>query len=198
MFKDSKAEKPFTNLLIPSLQEPLEPLSSPILESKHQIYMERGRLTHKLLDLLAKTADFKRRELGRHYLISSSTILDQSVQNEILNETLDVLRNPDFKKYFGPNSIAEVPVAGIIEGEIDSSFISGQIDRLVVTKKKITIIDFKTDRVPPSNPNNIPKSYMKQLSAYRLALREIYPDKSIEAVILWTCTSKVSHLTLKS
>ena len=80
---------------------------------------------------------------------------------------------------FGPNSIAEVPVIGKLDGQI----ISGQIDRLVVKEKEVIIIDFKTNRFVPKT---VPENYQKQLSVYKDLLKNIFPDKIVKSYLLWT------------
>lgn len=69
--------------------------------------------------------------------------------------------------------------------------ISGQIDRLAEVGGDIIIIDYKTNRPPPKTLAGIPESYILQLGAYRLAIREIYPGRRIRAAILWTMHARL-------
>ena len=52
--------------------------------------------------------------------------------------------------------------------------------------REILIVDYKTNRPPPSLVQDVADSYIAQLAAYRYALKEIYPDKTITCSILWT------------
>jgi ATP-dependent helicase/nuclease subunit A len=93
-----------------------------------------------------------------------------------------VLCHPDFAAIFGPGSHAEVPLVGLVEGRV----LSGQIDRLVVTKDRVLIVDFKTLRPPPATEAEVAPVYLRQLALYRAALARIYPGYKIRCALLWT------------
>ena len=93
---------------------------------------------------------------------------------------------------FGPGSEAEVPIAAEIALASGPPLrIAGQIDRLLVSAHGITIVDFKTNRPPPTDIAGIPEAYLLQLAAYRLALERIHPRKPIEAALLWTYQARL-------
>jgi ATP-dependent helicase/nuclease subunit A len=48
------------------------------------------------------------------------------------------------------------------------------------------LVDYKTNRPPPTDVAAIAPAYLFQLAAYRLALAQIYPGKTVRAAILWT------------
>jgi ATP-dependent helicase/nuclease subunit A len=116
-------------------------------------------------------------------LQKSANDLPQDVQQDILSEVLKILNNPDFAPFFHRDSLAEVAVTGLIgEGRI----ISGQIDRLVIGERDIWILDYKTNRPPPTDPKDIPQTYRNQLAAYRESIAAIYPRHAIHCALLWT------------
>ncbi len=57
-----------------------------------------------------------------------------------------MLDDPRFAELFAPGSRAEVPIVGWIEIMAEKTRVSGQVDRLVVTKEAVLIGDFKTGR----------------------------------------------------
>ena len=124
-------------------------------------------------------------------------------QEEILAETLAVLENPDFAPLFGPQSRAEVAIAGRIDpanspglgGESSPYTISGQVDRLLVTDQAVTILDYKTNRPPPEVETEVPTLYLRQMAAYRSVLKEIYPDRPIHCLLLWTAGPRLMQLS---
>jgi ATP-dependent helicase/nuclease subunit A len=83
---------------------------------------------------------------------------------------------------FGPDSRAEVAIAGLVGARP----VSGQIDRLVVGADDVIILDFKSSRVPPASLDEVPPGYLAQLALYRAVLRPIYPAKPVRALLLWT------------
>ena len=91
---------------------------------------------------------------------------------------------------FSIKSVAEVSLIGV-SGE---HIISGQIDRLVVCDDKVMIVDYKTNRPAAKTINDVPKAYIKQMGSYKNLVKQIYPDKKIEAYILWTNTATIMKL----
>ena len=74
-------------------------------------------------------------------------------------------------------------------GEVGGRIISGQIDRLAVLPDKVMIVDFKTNRPAAQSREQVPESYVRQLSAYRALVEKIYPGRKVETYILWTNTA---------
>ena len=79
--------------------------------------------------------------------------------------------------------VAEIPPP---DGKGPPLRLNGRIDRLAVTDHEVLIIDYKTNRPPPSEAAGVAPAYLFQLAAYRLALGRIYPGRPVRAAILWT------------
>ena len=165
--------------LVPSAQAGA-PARSP--EARESFGLKRGRLIHTLLQWLPEVAPAERRMAGRAWLAGTGTGLEPSAQAALLDEVLAVLDHPEHAALFGPGSLAEVPVGGLI-GE---RLLSAQVDRLVVTGEAVTIVDYKTDRPAPSRPEAVPARYLAQMAAYRAALRLIYPGTAVRCALLWS------------
>jgi ATP-dependent helicase/nuclease subunit A len=48
------------------------------------------------------------------------------------------------------------------------------------------VVDYKTNRPPPTKVEHVAAAYLYQLAAYRLALHEIYAGRSVRTALLWT------------
>ena len=105
-----------------------------------------------------------------------------------------VLEHPDFAPLFGPGSRAEAPLTGLIEGPDGPEVVSGQVDRLLVTREAVYVIDYKTLRPPPETPEATPAAYLRQMSAYRAVLTQIFPDRPIRCALLWTDQARLMEL----
>ncbi|MEE8622959.1 MAG: double-strand break repair helicase AddA [Alphaproteobacteria bacterium] len=180
--------------LAPSRPEALAPggepaLRSPIGPDEGERFL-RGRLIHRLLQSLPDLAPGARDEACRRYLARPVFALSAEDQAEIAAETLKVLEDPGFAPLFGPDSRAEVPVTGAVNGHV----LSGQIDRLVVGDAEVVIVDYKTNRPPPRTQAEVPEIYMRQMAAYRAAIEQIYPDRSVTCALLWTDGPKLMAL----
>ena len=163
-------------------------IQSPIHLAEHNRFA-RGLLTHTLLEYLPNL-DPETWEAAANRLVEARRgDLSQEIGEQIVAEVLEVLNNEKFGSLFGPDSQAEVSVSARIvpdEEEGVPVLISGQIDRLAIRDREILIVDYKTNRPPPSFVQDVADSYIAQLAAYRYALREIYPDKTVTCSILWT------------
>ncbi len=157
------------------------PVVSP-LGSDDGIRFRRGRLIHRLLQSLPELPPERRAAAARDYLMRPAHDLDETARNTIANEVLRLLDDPRFAGLFGPGSRAEAPVVGLVGGHV----VSGQIDRLVVGENAITVVDFKTNRPPPREENEVPRVYLRQMAAYRALLRRIWPDCDVRCALLWT------------
>jgi ATP-dependent helicase/nuclease subunit A len=157
------------------------PARSPLGAEQEGRFM-RGRLIHRLLEVLAPLPSGKRRAAAQRILALPSHGLKGPARSNIEEEVLRLLDTPEFAPLFGPDSRAEVMVAG----EVGGRFIAGQIDRLLIGPDEVRIVDYKTDREPPENKEGIPISYIRQMAAYRGLLQSIYPDRPVRCALLWT------------
>jgi len=50
----------------------------------------------------------------------------------------------------------------------------------------IWIVDYKTNRPPPDTVDGIAPAYRAQMAAYRAVMADIYPERPVRCVLLWT------------
>ncbi|MBC8338852.1 MAG: double-strand break repair helicase AddA [Alphaproteobacteria bacterium] len=173
----------------PSGDEP--PVISP-LEEDDAMRFQRGLLVHRLLQSLPDLAPEDRKAAGAAFLGRPSLDLTAAKQDDILTETLAVMDHPDHAALFGPGSLAEVPITGVLG---TGTVLSGQIDRLLVTEDTVTVIDFKTNRPPPETESGVSPVYLRQLAAYRELLKGVYPDRPVRALLLWTLGARIMPIS---
>jgi ATP-dependent helicase/nuclease subunit A len=70
----------------------------------------------------------------------------------------------------------------------------GAIDRLIVDEDRVLAVDFKTNAVVPSQPQEVPEGLLRQMGAYDEMLGAIYPNRAIEIAILWSRTAELMRL----
>jgi ATP-dependent helicase/nuclease subunit A len=168
--------------LFPSRPDGGEPPTLSPLALGGRDRFKRGLLVHRLLQSLPELPDTERDAAARRFLALPTHTLTPEEQDEIRCETLAVLHRPDFRALFGPDSQAEVPLVGLVDGHA----LSGQIDRLVVTPDHVLIVDYKTLRPVPANEAEVAPIYLRQLAIYRAALARIYPGRDVRCALLWT------------
>jgi ATP-dependent helicase/nuclease subunit A len=163
----------------PSGQEP--PVRSPLGPDLGRAF-ERGRLIHRMLETLPELPAEARPEAARRFLAMAAAKLEEEQRAALAAETLAVLEHPEFAALWGPGSLAEVSVVGRVGGKA----IAGRIDRLVVEQRRVSILDYKTNRPPPTRLEEVPELYLDQMAAYREALARVYPGSEIRCALLWT------------
>jgi len=178
--------------LLPSrIDESTEQRANSPLSNIQDKRFTRGNLIHKILQFLPDLAPEARESSMHNYMHKNEQNLSNKEKQDISREILTILNHPDYIMFFGQESWAEVPITGRLE---NGRIISGQIDRMLITKDSIWILDFKTNRNPPENIQDVPELYHHQMKAYRDTMQTIYPNKTIKTALLWTYTPKLMIL----
>ncbi len=164
-----------------------DPPPTPIMQAA----AERGRLIHALFERMPQLARETRATAADRWLDRSAGIADASLRAELGSAVLAVIDRPDCAHLFGPDGLAEVPVAGVANGVV----ISGTVDRLIVGVDTVDIVDFKTGRRVPADAAAVPDAYKRQMAAYAAVLRGVFPDHEVRAALLYTAGPKLIALT---
>ncbi len=182
-FEPPKGEsRPYTPLTPGMVHNEDMAARSPLDDIDLKNMFNRGLIIHKLFELLPQIPIKDRKKTTQDYLSRKIWNLSQKQQTQILKEIFTILEDSQFSPIFSPKALAEVPISGIINKNV----ISGRIDRLLITDNDIFIIDFKTNRKPALNPQDVPDIYIKQLRIYQQLLKQVWPHKKIHTALLWT------------
>jgi ATP-dependent helicase/nuclease subunit A len=151
----------------------------------------RGVLLHRLIEELPRFAGDEAAAAAR-YLANAASALSAGERTALADEALTVLKHPDIAALLAASGRSEVPIAGeIARSGQGPLFVSGQIDRLIVTDDAVTALDFKSDRPVPAKA---PDAYVVQLALYQAVLRKIFPGRTVECAIAWTAGPKLEPL----
>jgi ATP-dependent helicase/nuclease subunit A len=151
----------------------------------------RGRILHRLLELLPEIAPGARPDAALRLARRMGAGLAEDRIAALVAEAMRVLDDPLFAPVFAPGGLAEAAIGGAPQQLKAGLSFSGQIDRLVILKDRILIVDYKTNRPPPARVEDVAPGYLAQLAAYRALLQEIYPRHQIEAALLWTYDARL-------
>ncbi|KZK95618.1 ATP-dependent helicase/nuclease subunit A [Pseudovibrio sp. Ad46] len=147
----------------------------------------RGRIVHRLLEFLPDLPEEQRVASAERFLASSLPERFEDKKERLLDDVLGTLGNPEFAELFSANGRAEVPIQGMLTGEDGKPVeIFGLIDRLLVNDEEVIILDFKTNAYVPRSVHEVSETYVAQLAVYRKLLSELYPDRRIRALLLYT------------
>lgn len=145
----------------------------------------RGDLIHRLLERLPEIAPADRPDAARR-LLARETDLDEAQRAEMIAAAFSVLDDARFAPVFGPGSRAEVALTGSAPDLPPGVAINGRIDRLVVTPEKVLVVDYKTNRPAPDAIEAVDPAYVLQAAVYVAVLKRLYPDRPVEAALVWT------------
>ena len=105
-----------------------------------------------------------------------------------------VLTDPAFAPVFAEGSRAEVSVMGTLSVGGRDRAIAGKIDRIAVSRDRVLIVDYKTNRPPPETLAQVAPGYIAQLALYRALLAPLYPGREVAAALLFTEAARLIPL----
>ncbi len=143
----------------------------------------RGRLLHQLFERLPGVAPAERRGRALAWLEHGAGVADAALRESLAEDSCRIIADPRFADLFGPAALAEAPIAAVVPG---GAVVAGTVDRLLVREDRMLVADFKTGRAAPAAEADIPAAHLRQMAAYRAALRVIFPDRPVEAALLYT------------
>lgn len=151
-------------------------------EADQQAAMARGSDLHILLEHLPESPETDWPKMAEVLVPHMPGLLEEARR---------VILAPYLAEVFAPHALKEVSVTA----EIDGQRMLGAIDRLIITSERILAVDFKSNQIVPSTPEETPEGLLRQMRAYAQALRQIYPGRSVETALLWTKTAELMLVT---
>ena len=145
----------------------------------------RGDLIHRLLERLPDIEAADRPDAARR-ILAREPDLTPDQRAEMIEAAFGVLDDDRFAPVFGDGSRAEVALTGSAPGLPSGVSVSGRIDRLVITAGRVLIVDYKTNRPAPQRIEDTDPAYILQMAVYRAVLKQLYPDRAVEAALVWT------------
>lgn len=189
--------------LAPQEESPPRPLSpsqlamdTPAMPSPvvNQRSIQKGVAIHRILQYIPAIANRDKRRIQALLLAEThAPLLNHEERLQLANQALALVEEPEYAPLFSPQSLAEVPVSGMVEWKGKKVRVLGQIDRLAILEKEVWIIDYKSSAKPPEK-GVIPPAYLHQMALYAAVLQAIYPKHFIRAALLWTAVPRLDWM----
>ena len=151
---------------------------------------QRGIWIHALLERLVEVVPEQRHSAAQRWLEQSAGVSDGAQRSEIADQVCGILSDPRYSSLFGVGSLGEAPLAATLA---DGQVIAGTVDRLLVETDRISVVDFKTGRVP-RDAGDIPSAHRAQMAAYAAALALIFPGRTVRSALLYTSGPRLFEL----
>ena len=168
-------------------------LASETVDTSEANAKRRGTMIHLLMEHLPKQPQEQWQSLASHLLQQFDRKISNDEIEDITNYATRVLTSDHLKHIFTPDSLVEVAITAPIT-ELNNRQIYGTIDRLIITDTKVIAVDYKSNKVVPDSPQNVPLGLLRQMGAYLVALKPIYPEHDIDVAILWTETQLIMSI----
>ena len=146
----------------------------------------RGSAVHRLLEHLHGRPVRERAALAARLLPGAADLAER------LAEASAVLDAPELAAIFA-DGLAEATITAELP-ELGGRRILGRLDRLLVSGERVLAVDFKSNRAVPLRPEEVPEGILRQMGAYRAALRRTFPGRSVGTAILWTHAARLMPL----
>lgn len=144
---------------------------------------QRGLMIHKALELLPNLPQDKWEQGLDSYFKAQGDSLADADKQDYKKQVLGVLRHPDLQDLFtSPDTKSELALSGMV----GTHPVLAHVDRVLITEKDITVVDYKTGRKIPEAPDQIPPQYVKQMAIYQYLLQQLHPNHAIDSYIVWT------------
>jgi ATP-dependent helicase/nuclease subunit A len=171
-------------------------VTSPLFGDKASggLALQKGRLVHRMLQMLVEFPQEEREAAACRYAERAARFWPAAERGKLVDGVMSVLSEPQLQPVFSQRGQAEVSIMGTLTLDGRDYAISGRVDRLVESDATVTILDYKTNRIPPTDAWAVPLVHRAQLAIYREILSPLYPDKRIDCLLVYTETAKIIHL----
>jgi ATP-dependent helicase/nuclease subunit A len=154
----------------------------------------RGQLIHRALDLMTRDKPFTPAQtaltLCTEFLLSE----DDALVRECLDIAATVIGDEKFATIFHPDTTFQARNEVSIGYTLQGKHVSGTIDRLLIGKNEIWIIDYKTHRVNASQLDALVMQYTSQLGFYAQGVRQAWPQHQVKALLLFTHSKELREV----
>ena len=148
--------------------------------------LERGRVLHRLLQVLPGMPESDRPAAANRYLERALRHWPDRDRTRLGADVMAIMQERSLAAIFSPRGRAEVEVMGTLGVGRHEYAVSGRIDRMAVSEDSVEIVDFKTNRQPPAAAADIPFEHVAQLAIYRDILAPLYPGRTIRCGLVYT------------
>lgn len=172
-------------------------MASPLFgdASPANLSLQKGRLVHRMLQVLPDYPVDERRSAAERYVHRAARFWPEEERASLVACVCAILEHTDLQTVFSGHSRAEVSIMGTLALNGQDFAISGRIDRMAVDEQRVTIVDYKTNRIAPTKEEDVPLSYRAQLALYREILRPLYPQHEFHCLLAYTETGSVLSIS---
>ncbi len=153
----------------------------------------RGIVIHRMLRLLTSNVD--RTAVEEHLHFEFQDALSKSSFGTYWREACAVVDHPEFKPFFDPREYEEARNEMPILFRHKGKNVYGAVDRLVIRKNEICILDYKTHDVRYEEAVAIADTFYGQMHLYAAGIRKLWPTHKLRVLLLFTALPAIVDVT---
>lgn len=147
---------------------------------------QRGTALHTLLQFLPDAPPATWQETATKWCQRALSDWTGEEHAALVAEALAVLEHPALTAPHVQSVRTEVAISATLRVAGEERAVSGVIDRLVVAPDGVTIIDYKSNQAVPGAIDALSQSHVAQMALYRAMVADLYPDRPVICVLIYT------------
>ena len=187
------ATPPTTAEIAPSLQVG----TGGLVEAEDEDGLARGVAIHRALELLTGPTPPDAHTLAARIAAELALAARREELAVWIGEAQAALDHPAFADVFRPAAGIEARNELPILYARDGRRVYGLIDRLLIGDDRVVVVDYKTHRVDAGQCDALAAHYAPQLRLYADGLRRLWPEKAIDARLLFTHAGRQVRVDLE-
>jgi ATP-dependent helicase/nuclease subunit A len=154
----------------------------------------RGIVIHRMLRLLTSSVD--RTAVEENLRLEFQDTLSRSSFGAYWREACTVVNLPEFKPFFDPREYEEARNEMPILFRHKGKNVYGAVDRLVIRKNEICILDYKTHKaVQYDEIVAITDTFYSQMHLYATGIRKLWPTHKLRVLLLFTALPTIVDIS---
>jgi ATP-dependent helicase/nuclease subunit A len=142
---------------------------------------------HRCLELMTRTPPSITNDVRQQVATEFQFHFNDTGFNEWHDEARRVLHHPGFQSLFDSTRYQTAYNEVALVYERDNKVVHGVMDRVLVSKDQIVLIDYKTRRAArPDNLSELADQYREQMLEYTEGLRHMWPTRTVRSLLLFT------------
>jgi len=159
--------------------------------------LSRGIAIHRCLELMTSKPTCSDDSITQILASELSLSVHDPLILQVIDEARAVIENDSLKPIFKPKTSTRCYNELPVHYQRNSKTVYGIIDRLLVAENEVTLIDYKShQQVSLDTLQPLADSYQQQLQLYADGLKQIWPDKTIRAALLFTHISCLHYVQI--
>ena len=157
-----------------------------LVEAEDEDGLARGIAIHRALELLTGPNPPDAETLAARIAAELALSARRHELDGWIAEAMDALDAPAFADVLRPADDLQARNELPILYQHNGRRVYGMIDRLLVGKERLILVDYKTHRIEPQQCEMLARHYAPQLKLYADGLRRLWPKHRIDARLLFT------------